>query len=572
MSTVLSHDTLIPRSQQLPFVLARHSSQDCYFDIKLVQIESTTFHRKPAHQLSFKVDLARPFDVAKRIRSACVSVKIGRRSGSQVPPKILGITPEASLVHIADHETSHGQTIGVTAGTPPTAPGSVSLSGNLSWGDKTTFKGERLIHGYLLADNEAHWKLYEEPRSKSGLPPSLSLLVVVGSDASFQVSANMSTARWSGWGPIGTVRSISTPVLEEARVQYIVQSGPVDYVGERAIKVSDDITTMLRESQERMQILEGIVDELFPTLRKGYEVRVQYAAVLKLECRHARTGSHSFGWKQLNVPRFPETLQVGRQMAKSRVDRTNGLFDSSLVSRNHAELWADEVGKVWIKDVKSSQGTFVNGERLSAENQASEPRELRAGDRLEFGQNESREIDGASVTEHNISASIAYVGFPTRRDDLSLDMIAPATKEDQENRAIAMASAEEVQQEVTAKFKTWEAGILEEHNLVLLDKLREIADTRIESRLDALCAEQIGRLSDYLDRRRTHSRGREYLPVGPRMHTSMREAYVTAAEKRKESVGDIDGGVDHLLFGRVTAEQALKNHRTVGGGWSEAKL
>lgn len=133
-STVSSHDTANSTSQRLPLVLERRSSRDCYFDIKLIQVEATNFHREPAHQLSFKVGLARPFHVAKRIQSARVSITISRRTRSQASPEILGITPEVSLVHIADHETSHGQTLGVTAGTPPTAPGSVSLAAAICHG------------------------------------------------------------------------------------------------------------------------------------------------------------------------------------------------------------------------------------------------------------------------------------------------------------------------------------------------------------------------------------------------------------------------------------------------------
>lgn len=45
----------------------------------------------------------------------------------------------------------------------------------------------------------------------------------------------------------------------------------------------------------------------------------------------------------------------------------------------HAEVWEHE-GKMYIKDVKSSNGTFVNGDRLSAEGVESEPFELKSED------------------------------------------------------------------------------------------------------------------------------------------------------------------------------------------------
>ncbi|KAA1472876.1 SMAD/FHA domain-containing protein [Dentipellis sp. KUC8613] len=55
------------------------------------------------------------------------------------------------------------------------------------------------------------------------------------------------------------------------------------------------------------------------------------------------------------------------------------LFDFATVSRKHAEVWAED-GKIFIRDTESSNGTFVNGERLSAEGEASRPVQLRTGD------------------------------------------------------------------------------------------------------------------------------------------------------------------------------------------------
>ena len=118
------------------------------------------------------------------------------------------------------------------------------------------------------------------------------------------------------------------------------------------------------------------------------------------------------------------------------------------------------------------------------------------GNRLEFGPNEIREVDGRSVTEHSISATVVHVGFPSRSDDLTLDLIAPATKQDEENRKIALESTEETAREVTAKFKIWKAGIGEAAQVLLLDRLRKIVVGRLESQLDVLCAESVHELAD----------------------------------------------------------------------------
>ncbi len=94
----------------------------------------------------------------------------------------------------------------------------------------------------------------------------------------------------------------------------------------------------------------------------------------------------TFERKQINVPFFPDVLRVGRQTnAKTVPTPLNGFFDSKVLSRQHAEVWAERNGKVWIRDVKSSNGTFVNGQRLSPENRDSEPHELHQHDTLELG-------------------------------------------------------------------------------------------------------------------------------------------------------------------------------------------
>lgn len=120
----------------------------------------------------------------------------------------------------------------------------------------------------------------------------------------------------------------------------------------------------------------------------------------------------TFERKQINVPLQPGTLKIGRQTnAKTIPNAVNGYFDSKVLSRSHAELWADRSGKIWIRDVKSSNGTFVNGQRLSPENRDSEPHELREHDTLELGIDIVSE-DQKSIVHHKVSAKIEYAGLP----------------------------------------------------------------------------------------------------------------------------------------------------------------
>ncbi|KAL8784536.1 MAG: hypothetical protein Q9213_003884 [Squamulea squamosa] len=118
----------------------------------------------------------------------------------------------------------------------------------------------------------------------------------------------------------------------------------------------------------------------------------------------------TFERKQINVPFFPEVLRIGRQTnAKTVPTTSNGFFDSKVLSRQHAEIWADRNGKIWIRDVKSSNGTFVNGVRLSPENRDSEPHELREQDTLELGIDIVSE-DQKSIVHHKVSAKVEHAG------------------------------------------------------------------------------------------------------------------------------------------------------------------
>lgn len=119
----------------------------------------------------------------------------------------------------------------------------------------------------------------------------------------------------------------------------------------------------------------------------------------------------TFERKHINVPYFPEVLKIGRQTnAKTVPTPTNGYFDSKVLSRQHAEVWADRNGKIWIRDVKSSNGTFVNGVRLSPENRDSDPHELRENDTLELGIDIVSE-DQQSIVHHKVSAKVEHAGI-----------------------------------------------------------------------------------------------------------------------------------------------------------------
>ena len=72
---------------------------------------------------------------------------------------------------------------------------------------------------------------------------------------------------------------------------------------------------------------------------------------------------------------------VSKRNTSSLVRPDNGNFDSRVLSRNHASLTCDpNTGKIYIKDLKSSNGTFINGNRID-----SNEVELKVGDIIDLG-------------------------------------------------------------------------------------------------------------------------------------------------------------------------------------------
>ncbi|KAI0031846.1 hypothetical protein K488DRAFT_51159 [Vararia minispora EC-137] len=121
----------------------------------------------------------------------------------------------------------------------------------------------------------------------------------------------------------------------------------------------------------------------------------------------------SFIPKHIHLPPG-QHIKIGRQTnAKTTPGERNGFFDSKVLSRQHAEVWEDG-GKasrrllIYIKDVKSSNGTFINSERLSSESQESEPFELKTDDIVEFGIDIVGE-DNKTIVHHKVAARVVCV-------------------------------------------------------------------------------------------------------------------------------------------------------------------
>lgn len=120
----------------------------------------------------------------------------------------------------------------------------------------------------------------------------------------------------------------------------------------------------------------------------------------------------TFVKKHIHIPYLPETCRLGRPTGtKIKPHVTNGYFDSRVLSRNHACMFVDpKTGQLMIQDMGSSNGTFVNSEKIAAE-----PVPVTVGDTINLGFNIQLEtshkqisarIDNISVVLNNPKGSV----------------------------------------------------------------------------------------------------------------------------------------------------------------------
>ncbi|XP_022223081.2 sarcolemmal membrane-associated protein [Drosophila obscura] len=132
-------------------------------------------------------------------------------------------------------------------------------------------------------------------------------------------------------------------------------------------------------------------------------------AKIVLQCE---AKSHKFETRSILLHPNQE-CKVGRLIAKSKASEENAIFDCKVLSRNHAMLWYTQDGRFWVKDTKSSNGTFINDNKLG-----NDPVELHFGDTVKFGveviENSRQEVHGCIIARVTLF-------LPDGREAISID-------------------------------------------------------------------------------------------------------------------------------------------------------
>ena len=140
-------------------------------------------------------------------------------------------------------------------------------------------------------------------------------------------------------------------------------------------------------SQKPNEKAQDATSHNFSSVLAASKQPVSSQDALNYPALHLYPLNDTFVSKQINLAptNSREHIKIGRYSNNKTVPSpVNGYFDSKVLSRAHAEVWYENE-KVYIKDIKSSNGTFINGTRLSPESQESEPFELHSEDVVDFG-------------------------------------------------------------------------------------------------------------------------------------------------------------------------------------------
>lgn len=229
-----------------------------------------------------------------------------------------------------------------------------------------------------------------------------------------------------------------------------------------------------------------------------------------------RPNSHPFPERVLNLD---QPAKVGRSVARCRQAPNNAIFDCKVLSRNHALLWYEN-GKFYLQDTKSSNGTFVNNQRLSKGSEESPAQEVCSGDIVQFGvdvvENSRKVTHGCIVAtlrlflpdgkEAKASPSTALIpaGAGTSITTQELYQLSQCIQEALHREQVIQNKMATLQRVVNstqeASENNWKAMIEEDRLLNRIETLEAQLQTCAKSTTDDKLREEIARLQKERER------------------------------------------------------------------------
>ncbi|KAI7235791.1 hypothetical protein KC330_g4086 [Hortaea werneckii] len=283
---------------------------------------------------------------------AHLSSSTGNNSGSSIPtlerhPSTPRLTRSSSSPTSAFHPQSHDET--------PTA-------------------GERrAAESVGITEGENGWLPSVQGRSglsRESLHPTSTTRESVSPDPPATMTRNRAA---TAVGPTAAANLSSRHQHQDAAaVDMPGSSGEATTAGASASSAMPEASNNTGRSKDQMPTIRFIPHVEPPSSRSHHRPSLHFTAMsrtLKTPTSVVRVGRYS---ERDNTSPDPNTLPVG--------------FKSKVVSRRHCELWYNTSQSQWyIRDVKSSSGTFLNHVRLSPPGQESRPYAVNDGDVVQLG-------------------------------------------------------------------------------------------------------------------------------------------------------------------------------------------
>ncbi|RXG70239.1 Sarcolemmal membrane-associated protein [Armadillidium vulgare] len=260
-----------------------------------------------------------------------------------------------------------------------------------------------------------------------------------------------------------------------------------------------------------------VAPPLVENIHPSYKVKMPATAILQ-----CRPNSHPFPDRTLILD---EPVKIGRSVARARPAANNAIFDCKVLSRNHALLWYEN-GKFYLKDTKSSNGTFVNNYRLSKGSEESAPQEVCSGDIVQYGVDVMENSKKGTVThgciiatlklylpdgqEAKASLSTAVGGGMCNISSQELHQLRTSLQEAQHREELIESKLSSFQQIITsiqeAASQSWTAMIDEDRLLQRLETLEDQLATYSKNCTDDSMREEIQRVIEEKNRYETSAK------------------------------------------------------------------
>lgn len=204
----------------------------------------------------------------------------------------------------------------------------------------------------------------------------------------------------SGWLPTVGGHSGIAPVATQTQSTTTVSSSAVLSANSSSVPLNSNLAAMARTRNSTNTgasaslPTENGVDMIRPSSQVQGERREQLPSIRFSSHQEDRSSRPSLVFTAMSrtLPTGNEVIRVGRYSERDgqpnpapNVPSAAAVgFKSKVVSRRHCEFWFQN-GKWYIKDVKSSSGTFLNHIRLSSPGTESKPYIVSDGDIVQLG-------------------------------------------------------------------------------------------------------------------------------------------------------------------------------------------